>query len=194
MQCKGPDMKTLLAAAVAAVIASPVALAGPMQFATMLSPEVLGATGSGQAFVTIDTAIDRIRISFSYSGLSGVTTVAHIHCCVASPGTVGVAIVPPSLPGFVTLVSMGSYNREIDLSLAANFGGGFRSAATAAGQPFDEFLLSGLLAGRAYLNIHSNIFPAGEIRGFFAPVPAPMSLGLLAAALVGLAAARRRRV
>ena len=37
----------------------------------------------------------------SFSGLSGTTTVAHIHCCTASPGTgtIGVAVTPVTLPG-----------------------------------------------------------------------------------------------
>jgi hypothetical protein len=54
-------------------------------------------------------------------------------------------------------------------------------------------LFAGMNSGTAYLNIHTNLFPAGEIRGFLTLVPEP-GLGLL---LLGsgalLAFARRRR-
>ncbi|MCG7756156.1 MAG: CHRD domain-containing protein, partial [Nitrosomonas sp.] len=44
-------------------------------------------------------------------------------------------------------------------------------------------LVFGLDAGKAYLNIHTNLFPGGEIRGLLSPVPEPESYALL---LVGL--------
>jgi hypothetical protein len=44
--------------------------------------------------------------------------------------------------------------------------------------------------GKAYLNIHTSTFGAGEIRGYFRPVPEPTSLAALIGA--GLIARRRR--
>jgi CHRD domain len=47
-------------------------------------------------------------------------------------------------------------------------------------------LLTGLAAGEAYLNIHTTLFPNGEIRGFLAPVPGPVvSAGLPGPILAG---------
>lgn len=49
--------------------------------------------------------------------------------------------------------------------------------------------IANLLAGNLYLNVHTNAFPGGEIRG--QAIPAPSALALLA--IGGLVAARRRR-
>ncbi|MGH7176993.1 MAG: CHRD domain-containing protein [Tepidisphaeraceae bacterium] len=47
-----------------------------------------------------------------------------------------------------------------------------------------------LLAGLLYINVHSTVFPGGEIRGQFSEVPEPASAGLLIGA--GLLALKRR--
>jgi hypothetical protein len=52
-------------------------------------------------------------------------------------------------------------------------------------------LFAAIEDGNAYLNIHSDEYPAGEFRGFLAPVPEPATLALSAAALAALAAIRR---
>lgn len=179
-----------LATALAAVPAS----AAIFAFATPLSPEVTGATGSGFARVVFDTGLRQLTITNNWSGLSGVTTVAHIHCCVNAPGTVGVAVTPGTLPGFPTGVSGGSYATTLDLSLNATYTTGFRDNFGGGTVPGAEAaLLQGLQDGRAYLNIHSNAFPGGEIRGFLAAVPEPASWAMMVIGFGALGAAMRHR-
>lgn len=168
--------------------------AAVIPFGTELGPEVAGATGSGSVRVEYDDVEHTLRIIADWTGLSGTTTVAHIHCCVAAPGTVGVAVTPGTLPDFPGGLMAGSYvSPLIDLDLASSFtetflngaGGGTVEGATAA-------LLAGMTDGTAYFNIHSSAFLAGEIRGFLHRVPEPGLLSLLLLGLVPLAAVRQR--
>lgn len=71
--------------------------------------------------------------------------------------------------------------------------GGTVESATAA-------LFTGMAEGKAYFNIHTTAFPAGEIRGFLVPqsVPEPgtallLALGAAALAAAGGVSARRSR-
>jgi hypothetical protein len=55
-------------------------------------------------------------------------------------------------------------------------------------------LLTGLLAGQVYVNIHASVFPGGEIRRqLIAAVPEPVPGLLLSAGLASLTLLRRRR-
>jgi hypothetical protein len=98
----------------------------------------------------------------------------------------------PTFPGFPAGVKSGSYEQTFDLLSTSTYRAGFITAngGTAAGAR-DAFLAA-LLDGKAYLNVHSQTFPGGEIRGFFAPSPVPGPLPLLGAG-AALAWSRRLR-
>lgn len=157
-----------------------------------------GSPGSGTAFVTIDDIAQTMRVQASFSGLTGPVTAAHIHCCTAVPGAgnAGVATPTPSFPGFPGGVMAGTYDHSFDMSLASSWNAAFLLNNGGTTQFAFGTLLNGLLQGRAYFNIHTQVFPGGEIRGFLAapaagvPEPASWAMMLAGFGLVGWAMRR----
>ncbi len=175
-------------AAKAAIISYAATLSGAAENPVNASP------GTGVATVTYDDVAHTLRVQVNFSGLTGTTTAAHIHCCVAAPGNAGVATPAPTFPGFPAGVTSGSYDQLFDLTLASSFNAPFVAAngGTAAGA--EATLSAGMQNVNAYFNIHTSTFPGGEIRGFLqaARVPEPQSAWLIGLALLALSLVQRR--
>jgi hypothetical protein len=152
-----------------------------------------GSPGTGFATVVLDD--DQLFVDLEFQDLiGGSASAAHIHCCVPAGTMIGVAV---GFPGFPAATS-GVYSHTFDLldptiysaTFLNDFGGG-----TAAGAR--DALVSGLFDDLAYVNIHTPVYPGGEIRGQLHPVPEPTTLlltgsGLLAVSRLVLTRRSRR--
>lgn len=167
-------------------------LTGPKEEPANTSP------GIGAASVKFDSATHVLEIGAAFAGLLGNSTAAHIHCCTAAPGAglAGVATETPSFSDFPLGVGTGAYHHIYDTSLASSWNPAFLSANGGDTASAEAALLAGLNAGSAYLNIHSTLYPAGEIRGFLSPVtavPEPASFAMLGIGLPAVLLLARRR-
>jgi hypothetical protein len=177
----------LVSAAMPATAASFFAvLSGDQEVPPVMTP----ATGEGRITVLGDI----MRVLIDYRDLTTPLTVAHIHCCAPRGMNAGVAVDLDKIPLPQTL--SGSFERMFDLSMDMTYSASFLNAngGTAAGAR--AALLSAFNAETAYINLHTQRFPPGEIRGQIAVVPEPGTWAMLIAGfgLVGGALRRRRPV
>jgi len=98
----------------------------------------------------------------------------------------------PTFPGFPSGVTAGSYDATFDMTLASSYNTNWINNSGGTVAQARAQLFAGLIDGRAYLNIHTQQFPGGEIRGFLAAVPGPAAALAFLAPLCRLRRRRRR--
>jgi hypothetical protein len=147
-------------AASAAIIPTAAPLSGANENPSNASP------ATGTATVVLDTTAHTLRISVVFGGLTAPTTMAHIHCCTAPPGNVGVATTIPAFPGFPLGVTNGAHDQTYDTTQPSTWNPTYITNNGGTPLGAEAALAAGLNAGQAYLNIHTSAFPGGEIRGF----------------------------
>ncbi len=132
-------------------------------------PNASSATGTALVtFDTFDTVTSIMTVNVVFTGLTGPDTAAHIHCCISPPGNAGVATTVPTFTGFPLGVTSGTYVHTFDMLNPASYNPAFVAAHGGTAASAEAALLAGILAGQAYLNVHTTFRPGGEIRGFLA--------------------------
>jgi hypothetical protein len=126
-------------------------------------PLVLSTTGSGQFRAQINDRTQEISYRLSYTALEGTVTQAHIHVGgKAQSGGISVFL--------CTNVGNGPAGTQACPAAPATVTGTLRPAdvigpvgqGITAGQ-FSE-LVAAIRAGATYVNVHSSLYPGGEIR------------------------------
>jgi len=130
------------------VAASPAAFAkssGKLTFAAVLNGgQVVPPSSSnalGVAFLTLDNPTKRLCYSISYSQLQGTETEAHLHN--AESGETNAVLYDLNPLGSPKVACLG---------------------------PLKPNEVAFLKQGRMYINIHTDVWPAGEIRGQVLPI------------------------
>lgn len=103
--------------------------------------------GTGTATLVLDNTGTQLSYTVTFSGLLGVTSASHIH--IGAPGVIGGVVFPLNPPLGVT---SGSFSGVIAVNASQ---------------------VSTLMAGNYYINIHTNLFMGGEIRGQIGSDPTP---------------------
>jgi hypothetical protein len=158
-----------------------------------------GSPGRGNATVVLDSLANTLHVDVTFSGLQAGTTASHIHCCLPSPGAtginVGVATTVPTFAGFPLGVTAGTYSRDFSLLDPATYNPAFVAAQGGTIAGAKAALVAGIENTETYLNVHTTLFPNGEIRGFLTAAPEPGTGLLLTCGLVilGIDAWRRQR-
>jgi hypothetical protein len=131
--------------------------------------------GTGNAAVDIDAVANTMHVHVDFTGLTGITTASHIHAPTAAPntGTAGVATTTPYFAGFPIGVTAGIYDILLDMTLSTSYNGSYIAGNGGTTASAEAALFAAIAAGKAYLNVHSQTFPGGEIRGFLMPGATP---------------------
>ncbi|WP_133175409.1 CHRD domain-containing protein [Sphingomonas oleivorans] len=171
---------------------------GKSAFSTTLSganevPPV-ASNGSGTAVVTLSDALDNMDIRVSFANLSGSSTAAHIHCCAPLGTNADVATAVPTFPDFPLGVTEGSYARTFNLLDPSTYNPAFVTANGGTVEGARNALVGGLQNGTSYFNLHSTLYPGGEIRGQLvavaAPIPEPETWAMMIVSLALLGGMR----
>jgi MYXO-CTERM domain-containing protein len=179
--------KLSIGAAALLLLAAPAVLRADFVATATLSganerPNPVPSPATGFVTITFESALDRLLIDGTFQNLTSPLQVGHIH--VGSPDVAGPVILP------FTFLPVGSTSGTFSgILTAANLtpAGGITTFAEA---------VNAIETGNAYVNLHTTMFPGGEIRGQTQVVPEPGLLTLLGLGVLGLCGygrIRRRR-
>lgn len=127
------------------------------------TPLALSTTGTGRFVARISPAGDRITYALNYSALEGTVTQAHIHLgSAAQTGGISVFLCSNLGNGPAGTQACPAAPATVTGTLVAADVIGPAAQGITAGQ-FAE-LVAAIRAGSTYVNVHSTLYPTGEIR------------------------------
>src|SRR5215813_5370159 len=94
----GMGLAAALAVQASGATATPMTFVGNLSGANEVPVVVTPATGS--TTVILDPTAQTLQVNVSFSGLTSLTTAAHIHCCAPLGTNAMVATTVPAFPGF----------------------------------------------------------------------------------------------
>jgi len=130
------------------------------------SPIPVASAGTGFALVTYSPTTKMMRVQVNFANLTSTTVASHIHCCFSPPATTTaiVATTTPYFPGFPIGVTSGTYDNTFDMTMAGSYNAAFLTAQGGSTAVALAVLLAGMTNSTAYFNIHTTMYPGGEIR------------------------------
>ena len=156
-------------------------------------PNANNSAGTGVATAAFFNSNNSIRLTGSFQNLTGLSLLGHLHCCSTRAANGAQAIDFTENPGFQRGVRSGSFDLTYDLLDAATYTAAFLTASGGTALGARNRLFSNFNNELGYFNIHSTVFPGGELRGQLVGIPEPAAWGMMIVGFGFIGGAMRRR-
>ncbi len=125
------------------------------------------STGTANAIVEIDPVAHTMYVYIDFA-LMGITLQAHLHAPTGVPltGVAASATTTPTLPDFPFALSFDKYEKTLDMTQESNYSPEFLAANGGNVAAAEATLFAAIAEGKAYLDIHTDVYADGEVRGF----------------------------
>ena len=180
--------------------ASAIVLSGVLDASQVVDGGGSSSTALGFGMVTIDTVLFTITTDLSWNGLTGIADRSHLHDAPEGESR----MTPPNDQFFHEVLA------DSARTIPCNWAGAvFTDCVPATGTSHDVLQLTGpsdgygfpdfaslvhaFVANGVYIDMHTELYPSGEIRGQLRTVPEPSSLLLAGIGIAGAATRRWKR-